>query len=67
VKDYLRWADGWDTTTATTPTKKKATASDKESAVATPKTQSVIESKSKMDGKCGIRVRPEGTKAAKEA
>jgi hypothetical protein len=72
VKDYPKWADGWDIANVT-PSKRKARESDQVSKEGTPEFLSVAEGEGNVtedvgnaDSNSTLRDRPTGTKAAKD-
>jgi hypothetical protein len=64
VKDYPRWADGW--SSSSTPSKRKTTSSEHESNEIGVKSESVVEGTTNSEENRALKVRPGGTRAAKE-
>jgi hypothetical protein len=65
VRDYPRWADGWNTgTPKSTPSRDRH---DVEAEVGTPGSSGLgFEGDTQMEANLGFSCRPQGTKAAKE-
>jgi hypothetical protein len=64
VKDYPRWADGW--SSSSTPSKRKTTSSEHESNEIGVESESVVEGTTNSEENRALKVRPGGTRTAKE-
>jgi hypothetical protein len=64
VKDYPRWAEGW--SLSSTPSKRKTTSSEHESNEIGVESESVVEGTTNSEDNHALKVRPGGTRAAKE-